>query len=217
VLRNTAAAWGWPARGLHWLMATMMLVQVPLGFRMNAVYAELVATKGTDWSQLLALSRAHHTLGFLILILATVRLGWRAVNPTPSLPAGLAACQRFLARVTHGFLYALLFAFPLSGWATLSVYEGQFPIFFFGFDSVPRLLPQADTNDAYMFCAAIHKACWRAGGLLLGLHVGAAVWHQFVVRDGLLVRMWRGPGAGGSRPRASDPSGDGPDSAVAGR
>ena len=192
MLHNTDRSWGWPARTLHWLMAAMLVVQVPLGFRMNAVYAELVATKGSDWSQLLALSRAHHTLGFLVLILATVRLGWRAANPTPGLPAGLVAYQRFLARVTHGFLYVLLFAFPLSGWATLSVYEGQFPIFFFGFDSMPRLLPQADTNAPYMLYAAIHKACWRAGGVLLGLHVVAALWHQFVVGDGLLRRMWRG-------------------------
>jgi cytochrome b561 len=192
VLRNTDRSWGWPARTLHWLMAAMLLVQVPLGFRMNAVYAELLATKATDWSPLLALSRAHHTLGFLVLILAALRLGWRAANPTPGLPAGLAAYQRFLARVTHGFLYVLLFVFPLSGWATLSVYEGEFPIFFFGIDSMPRLLPQADTNAPYIFYAAIHKACWRAGGLLLGLHVVAALWHQFIVRDGLLSRMWRG-------------------------
>lgn len=192
MLRNTDRSWGWPARTLHWLMAAMLLVQVPLGFRMNAVYAELLATKATDWSQLLALSRAHHTLGFLVLILAAVRLGWRAANPPPGLPAGLAAYQRFLARVTHGFLYVLLLVFPLSGWATLSVYEGEFPIFFFGIDSVPRLLPQADTNEPYLFYATIHKACWRAGGLLLGLHVVAALWHQFSVRDGLLGRMWRG-------------------------
>jgi cytochrome b561 len=192
VLRNTDRSWGWPARTLHWLMAAMLLVQVPLGFRMNAVYAELLATKATDWSSLLALSRAHHTLGFLILILAVARLGWRAANPTPGLPAGLAAYQRFLARVTHAFLYGLLFVFPLSGWATLSVYEGEFPIFFFGIDSMPRLLPQADTNEPYMFYAAIHKACWRAGGVLLGLHVVAALWHQWVVRDGVLTRMWRG-------------------------
>ncbi|MBL8226256.1 MAG: cytochrome b [Chromatiales bacterium] len=192
MLRNTDRSWGWPARTLHWLMAAMLLVQVPLGFRMNAVYAELLATKATDWSSLLALSRAHHTLGFLILILAVARLGWRAANPTPGLPAGLAAYQRFLARVTHAFLYGLLFVFPLSGWATLSVYEGEFPIFFFGIDSMPRLLPQADTNEPYMFYAAIHKACWRAGGVLLGLHVVAALWHQWVVRDGVLTRMWRG-------------------------
>jgi cytochrome b561 len=193
VLRNTDLAWGRVARGFHWLMAAMILVQVPLGFRMNAVYGELVATKGTDWSQLLQLSMLHHTNGFLILILATLRLAWRAANPAPGLPPGLAAYQRNLARLTHGFLYALLFLFPLTGWAALSAYEGEFPIFFFGYDSMPRIVPQADGSHApYEFYAEIHEACWRVGALVLGLHVVAALWHQFVLKDGLLQRMWRG-------------------------
>ena len=124
MIRNTPTSWGFVSRNLHWLIAAMITVQVPLGFWMNAVYDELIATKSYDFSQLLLISRVHHTNGFLILILATLRLTWRASNPTPALPPGLAAYQRALARLTHVFLYALLFAFPLSGWATLSAYEG---------------------------------------------------------------------------------------------
>lgn len=193
--RNTRAGWGAVARGLHWLIAGLLLVQVPLGFRMNAVYDELLATRATDFGPLLQLSMLHHTTGFLILILATIRLGWRATSTTPAPTPGLAAYQRWLAGATHAFLYALLFAFPLSGWAALSAYEGEFPIYFFGFDAVPRLVPQADGSHApYEFYAEIHEACWRAGAVLLALHVAAALWHQFVRRDGLLARMWRGPG-----------------------
>jgi cytochrome b561 len=171
----------------------MIAVQVPLGFRMNAVYDELVATRATDFSQLLQLSQLHHTNGFLILLLVTLRLLWRSTNPTPALPASLATYQRWLARGTHAFLYLLLFAFPLSGWAALSAYEGEFPIFFFGWDAVPRLVPQADGSHApYEFYAEIHETCWRIGAVLLALHAGAALWHQFIVRDGLLARMWHG-------------------------
>jgi cytochrome b561 len=190
VIRNTATAWGAVSRNLHWLVAAMIVAQVPLGFWMNSVYDQLIATRSTDFSQLLAISRVHHTNGFLILILATARLAWRASNPTPGLPAGLAAYQRWLARLTHGFLYGLLFAFPLSGWAALSAYEGQFPIFFFGWDSVPRLVPQADGSHApYEFYAEIHETCWRIGAVVLALHVAGALWHHFVVKDGVLRRM----------------------------
>ena len=81
----------------------------------------------------------------------------------------------------------------MSGWAALSAYEGEFPIFFFGYDAVPRLVPQADGSHApYEFYAEIHETCWRVGAVVLGLHVVAALWHQFVLRDGLLARMWRG-------------------------
>ena len=158
---------------------------------MNEVYNELIATKSNDFSQLLLISRVHHTNGFLILILATLRLTWRATNPTPALPPGLAAYQRVLARLTHVFLYALLFAFPLSGWATLSAYEGEFPIFFFGWENVPRIVPQAvdGSHAPYEFYAEIHKACWRIGAVVLGLHVVGALWHHFVAKDNVLRRM----------------------------
>ena len=192
MIRNSTTHWGLVSRTLHWTIALMILVQVPLGFWMNEVYRELIATNSRDFSSLLRLSMAHHTNGFLILILVTLRLGWRVTNPTPALPAGLAAYQRGLARLTHGFLYGLLLAFPLSGWATLSAYEGQFPIYFFGWDSVPRLVPQAADNSGYLFYANIHKTCWRIGAVVLGLHVVAAVWHHLVKKDNVLRRMWRG-------------------------
>jgi cytochrome b561 len=194
MIRNTPTAWGSVARNLHWLVAAMIAVQLPLGFWMNDVYRELIATKSNDFSRLLFVSRLHHTNGFLILILATLRLTWRATNPTPALPPGLAAYQRWLARLTHVFLYVLLFAFPLSGWSALSAYEGQFPIFFFGWEHVPRIVPQALDNShaPYEFYAAIHKACWRIGAVILGLHVAGALWHHFVVRDNVLRRMVRG-------------------------
>lgn len=193
MLRNTATAWGLPARLFHWVMAAMIAVQVPLGFRMNAVYNELTANGGGDWGQLLTISQIHHTMGFLILILAAARLAWRTTGPTPGMPAGFAAYQRMLARLTHVFLYALLFLFPLSGWAALSAYEGEFPIYFFGFDGMPRIVPQADgTHAPYEFYAEIHETCWKVGAGILGLHVAGALWHHFVLRDNVLTRMWRG-------------------------
>jgi cytochrome b561 len=194
MLRNSATSWGVVSRNLHWIIVAMMAVQVPLGFYMNEVYKELVAANSTDFSLLLKVSQVHHTNGFLILILATLRLGWRASNPTPDMPAGLAAYQRFLARLTHVFLYALLFAFPLSGWATLSAYEGEFPIYFFAMDDVPRIVPQSvdGSHAPYEYYAAIHKACWRIGAGVLGLHVAGALWHHAVAKDNVLRRMLRG-------------------------
>lgn len=194
MLRNDAVGWGLVSRSLHWLIALMIAVQVPLGFWMNSVYDQLIATGSKDFSLLLDISRLHHTNGFLILILTTLRLGWRAANPTPDMPAGLAAYQRFLARLTHVFLYGLLLAFPLSGWATLSAYEGQFPIYFFGIEAMPRLVPQAvdGSHAPYEFYAEIHEACWKIGAGVLALHVAGAVWHEFVRRDHILRRMWRG-------------------------
>ncbi len=193
MLRNTLDSWGAIARSLHWGVVAIILIQVPLGFWMVEVYEEYAKTYGDD-TLVMRTSNAHHTLGLMVLIIAVTRLIWRFSNVTPGLPDSLRTYQRYLARLTHVFLYAILIVYPLSGWAALSAYEGEFPIFFFGYDSVPRIVPQVVEGEAfdYPFFAAIHRNLWRIGGVILGLHVGGALWHQFVARDGILRRMWRG-------------------------
>jgi cytochrome b561 len=193
MIRNTAERWGSLARGLHWLIAAMIALQLPLGFLMVDAYDAWLAGHG-DTARVMALSRAHDTSGFLILIVVLLRLGWRAANPTPDLPRSLVAWQRFTARATHAALYALLVIFPLTGWAALSAYDGEFPIFFFGWDNVFRIVPQATegsllTSDLF---GEIHETCWKIGAVILGLHVIAALWHEYVKKDGVLSRMWRG-------------------------
>lgn len=193
MLRNTRDSWGSLARGLHWTVVTLVIVQIPLGFYMVEVYEEYTKTY-TDDTLVMQTSMAHHTIGLLVLSIALFRLAWRLTNQTPGLPASLQTYQRYLARFTHVMLYVIMIAYPLSGWAALSAYEGEFPIFFFGWDSVPRIVPQVIEGEPfdYPFFAEIHRSLWRIGGLLLGLHVIGALWHQFVAGDGVLRRMWRG-------------------------
>jgi cytochrome b561 len=176
-------------------MLGMIVVQIPLGFWMVEVYEVYTETWGDD-AWVMRTSNWHHTLGFLVLAMVCLRLAWRMVNQTPGLPDTLTLWQRWLARATHAFLYLLLFIYPLTGWASLSAYEGEFPIFFFGFEVMPRLVPQvaADATFNYEFFADIHKACWKVGAALLALHVGAALWHHLIAKDGTLHRMLRGAG-----------------------
>ncbi len=190
---NTANSWGSLARAFHWVMLGMIVIQIPLGFWMVEVYEAYTETWGDD-TWVMRTSNAHHTIGFLVLGLVCLRLAWRAVNTTPDLPPTLSRPQRWLARATHAFLYILLFVYPLTGWASLSAYEGEFPIFFFGFDSMPRLVPQVaeDATFNYEFFAIIHRYCWRVGAVLLAAHAGAALWHHYVAKDGVLRRMMHG-------------------------
>ncbi len=193
MLKNTLDSWGSLARGFHWTVVAIIVVQIPLGFWMVEVYEEYTNTYADD-TLVMQTSNAHHTLGLLVLAIAAFRLAWRLSSVTPHLPQSLRAYQRYLARITHVALYSLLFLYPLSGWAALSAYEGEFPIFFFGYDGVPRLVPQVPEGEPfdYLFFAEIHRSLWRIGAVVLGLHVFGALWHQFVARDGVLQRMWRG-------------------------
>lgn len=185
--------WSLPARLLHWLTVFLILVQIPIGFLMVDAYDEYKKTWEDD-SLFMSLSLWHNTLGFVLLIVLFFRLGWRVSHDTPDLPDGLRVYQRMLAKLTHFFLYALLLIYPLSGWAALSAYEFEFPIFFFGWDSVPGIVPSVKEGSSffdYPFFAGIHKACWKLGAAVLGLHVIGAIWHQWVRKDAVLTRMIR--------------------------
>ncbi|TDJ41865.1 MAG: cytochrome b [Gammaproteobacteria bacterium] len=190
VLKNTNISWGSVSRFFHWGVLIIIAVQIPLGFWMVEVY-EVYAETYADDTWVMRTSRVHHTLGFLLLAVVCMRISWRAANPTPDLPATLVNYQRWLARGTHVLLYALLIVYPLSGWASLSAYEGEFPIFFFGWDSMPRLVPQVaeEATFNYDFFATIHRWCWRIGGAVLGLHIFGALWHHYIAKDGILRRM----------------------------
>ena len=186
------SGWTSQARFFHWATLALIVVQIPLGFWMVEVY-EVYSQTYADDTWVMRSSLAHHTLGFVLLGLTLVRFSWRRRHPAPDLPAELALYKRYLAHFTHVFLYVLLVIYPLSGWASLSAYEGEFPIFFFGWDNVPRIVPQASETALfnYEFFADIHRYCWRVGAVILGLHVFGALWHHFVAKDSVLRRMWK--------------------------
>ncbi|MDP6674270.1 MAG: cytochrome b/b6 domain-containing protein [Gammaproteobacteria bacterium] len=193
MLRNTKEAWGSLTRGIHWFVVTLVIIQIPLGFYMVEVYDEYTKTYADD-TLVMRTSMGHHTIGLLILAIAVFRITWRLSNQTPRLPAGLKTYQRFLARCTHVFLYVVMIIYPLSGWAALSAYEGEFPIFFFGWEGVPHIVPQVAEGERfdYTFFAEIHRNLWRSGGLLLGLHIFGDFGQDYILGDGIVWRMLMG-------------------------
>lgn len=194
-MHNTTERWGWLSKSFHWLIALLIAVIVPVGFVMSATYqfkidpANALSARIEDvhvW-----LSRIHQTAGLVVLIAVLFRLGWRLSSPGPQVPPGLAAYQRALAKINHTALYALLFILPLSGWASMSAF-GEAPTYFFWIEGLPNIVPKVPLNDpfGYSFYATIHRYGIYLGAGLLSLHIIAALWHQFVVKDSVLRRMW---------------------------
>ncbi len=190
MIENTQARWGWPAKTFHWIIALMILAIVPIGYVMAATYQFKVESQQMEKLHAVV-SRLHQSIGLLILILVIARLGWRLKHTVPDLPVGLAAYQRLLAKANHVALYALLFILPLSGWASLSAFGGA-PTYFLWMDGLPNLVPQVPLNDPMGFAlySRIHHFGINAGAALLVLHVVAALWHQFAMKDSVLRRMW---------------------------
>ena len=181
MLRNTRTRWGALSQLLHWLIASLIGVQIALGLIGTAL--PLSMTK-------LATLARHKSLGITLLALMLVRLAWRGMNPTPALPDTLRPHERVLARITHTGLYVLVIALPLTGWIMSSA--RGFPVSWFNLFQLPNLVGR---NAAlYHAMVRLHVLLAIALGLILVLHVAAAIKHHFVLKDDTLRRML--PGAG---------------------
>jgi cytochrome b561 len=166
------------SRLFHWGMALLILLTIPAGL--------LMVQQGIDRSLQNALFLYHKNVGVVLLLLVVARLVWRWRHPAPKLPQSLPALQRWAAKANHWLLYTLLIVLPLAGY--IRVRAGGFPIELLDALGVPTLVPRSDA------LAEIAKSVHYFAGLaiiaVLALHIGAALYHLIVRRDGVFERMW---------------------------
>jgi cytochrome b561 len=161
------------ARWLHWTMGLLIVGNLAGGL-LHDFNAELIMP-------------LHKATGIGLLVLTMVRILWRTVKPAPPWPADMVMWEGALASFTHGILYAFMLLIPLSGWVMSSA--GRWPISFFGLFDVPKFAVTRD--DAIVgISAQAHEYMGYALIALLILHIGAALRHHFVLKDGILHRMW---------------------------
>ena len=164
-----------PAIALHWLLALGLFGTFALGIYMHELPMSPTRLKLFSW---------HKWAGVTILVLSAVRLAWRLTHPVPA-DVAMPDWQRKTAHAVHHLLYLLFFAVPLAGWAYSSA--AGFPVVWFGVLPLPDFVPVdrglADTLKG------VHKVLALGLGALVLAHVGAALKHQIVDRDGLLQRM----------------------------
>lgn len=164
------------ARFLHWLMAFLILGMLSLGLYMTDLSLSPTKLKLYAW---------HKWIGVTLFLLALARILWRATHRPPPLPGGMPDWQRAAAHATHGLLYLLLLAIPLSGWLMSSA-KG-FQTVWWGLLPLPDLLGKDESLGKLL--EAVHQSLnWGLIGLLI-VHVFAALKHQYVDRDGLMERM----------------------------
>ena len=162
------------SRVLHWLMAVLILAMLFIGVAM--------VSSLSDYHRLVSI---HKPIGILILVLVALRLINRLINPAPPLPAGMPAVLRFAARASHWVLYALMFALPLIGWGMLSA--GGYPIELVGSFHLPPILPHSSALYAVLRPAHTVLAYLLFATFLV--HLGAALAHAFLFRDGVFESM----------------------------
>lgn len=190
-LKNTSTSWGWPARLLHWVMALMILALLGVGTYMTGL-------DPFDPDRY-RLTQTHKSVGFTVFILALIRVGWRAVNPSPALPAGMPRWQKAASHASHHLLYLLILAIPLTGWLMVTAsplndpdnYPVQVRNMVWGLFEMPDLFPASNAALSEAFALA-HSLSTKALAALLLVHVAAALKHHFVEKDTILTRMIKG-------------------------
>lgn len=176
--------YGVPAIILHWLMAVMLLAQLLLGMTMSRIADQWLAFE---------LIQLHKSIGFTLLGLLAIRVGWRAGHPPPALPVDMPPVERAAARLVHLLLYLLMLVLPLTGWALVSVSMLAIPTMPFNLFVMPNL-PLGMSESGEAFWGRLHAMLAWIAASLVSLHALAALRHHFRLRDDVLRRMlWRRP------------------------
>jgi cytochrome b561 len=160
---------------LHWLTVAALCAAVAAIFWRESVDGRVLR----DW-----LIQGHRHFGLLVLAMAGLRLAVRWRSHRGGAHDATAPILRAAASLAHGALYALLFTLPLLGWAASSAADRT--VSFLGV-ALPALV-HADEDLADRLAAWHSNAAWALLGLVL-LHVAAALWHHYALRDNTLIAM----------------------------
>lgn len=161
----------------HWLIAVLVVAAFTLGLVMTDIPG-LTPTKLRYFSW-------HKWLGVTVLMLAVLRVLWRLFHQSPAYPGTMARWQQSAANGLHILLYLLIFAVPLSGYF-YSLASGV-PVVYLGLVELPVLI--GANPELKPVLKAVHYWLNMLLAGSVGLHVAAALKHQFVDRDGVLRRM----------------------------
>jgi cytochrome b561 len=165
--RNTDLRYGTVAMTFHWLIAALILSNVPLGYYFNEMLAEENPARKT-------FGLIHVGIGVTVLLLSLARLRWR--NPVPQLPSDVSRTEQRVARGTHHLLYTLMIVVPILGLSTIVV---------------PKELARQLVGPTHEWLA------YSLFVLALGHMAAAVFYHYIIRRDKILQRMLPGTEIGG--------------------
>jgi cytochrome b561 len=178
MLRNTQTAWGPVARALHWTVACAVIFSVGFGWWMT----HLAERAGR-----LSLYQFHSSIGYGVLLLLVLRLGWRLLDPAPPMPADTLRWERIAARTGHALLYLDSLAVIISGWLLTGTMRRPIEASLLGLVNVP--VP-ALGREMHELLEETHEVLSYLLLALILVHVAGALRHHFIKKNDILKRMW---------------------------
>ena len=176
LIRNSAARFGLVAKTLHWLTLVLLIGAFTLAISMVNMPFSPRKLEFYSW---------HKWVGVTIFLVLLLRLAWRLVNPVPHQPASIPRWQRRLAGLSHATLYTILIVMPVTGWIMSSALN--LPVVYLGLIHIPS--PFGVDRALGEAMKIVHLSLAVALLVLVTIHVLAALYHHFVLRDDVLRRM----------------------------
>lgn len=183
---TTPARYNAVAMLLHWAIAILLITNIGIAW----YFDDLTGTARIPPLQL------HKSIGITVLILSVLRLAWRLINPPPMMPDTLKPWEAFLAKAVHALFYVVMLGLPLTGWFMVSASRliHTYPITLYGLVEWPAVgplttLPKAQMREIHEAFEVAHGLLGKLAYVLIVMHVGAALMHQFIRRDGINARM----------------------------
>lgn len=161
---------------LHWAVAGLLVVQVPLAWIM--VDQPLGPDKLGNYA-------LHKSLGVVLFTLGALRVAVALTSRRPALPVEMPGWQRIVARATQVLLFLLVCLMPVTGWLMSSA--ANTPVSVFGLFALPDLV--APDEQLFEALRNAHRAQSYALLALVGLHVAGALRHFAALRDNVLYSM----------------------------
>lgn len=150
---------------LHWGVGVLILFNLIFSDDMSALWRQIQQTGPMPTTTGAWL---HIIVGVSVLVLVGWRLILRFARGVPAAPAGESHMLKLAGDAGHILLYALMIALPVTG--LLAFYGGISAL------------------------AEVHGGILKALlWIVIALHVAAALYHHFILKDGLINRM-RKPG-----------------------
>jgi cytochrome b561 len=171
------ARYGAGAVTFHWTVAALIVFLGGLGL----LFDDIPKEARPFWINV------HVCVGLIYFALVIARVLWRTTHKAPDLGADIGEFSRRTSFAVHHLLYVLMLLIPVVG-VVARVWHGR------GFDYGFFQLDFGAVSDPAVFHPAekIHQLLAYALFALAGLHAGGALYHQFVRRDGILLRMMPG-------------------------
>ena len=172
---STPTQYGSVAIAIHWLSAIVIAVLIILGL--------IGADLSNDSSVKPLMLAVHMVLGVTILLLTLGRVAWwRFADRRPDPVAGMPEWQETVARLVHILLYVAVLALAGTGIALVAT-SGAVPVLFGSEGTLPNFWDFGPRLPHRIIAFALIG--------LMFFHIGAAIYHQAVMKDRLMDRMLR--------------------------